>query len=101
MTIEQRRDADIVRQCGDATAIKAQYTDAQQQRTIDAEVGKVLDALKAVEARIDAIEARQEKARQDAPLEALKAYIRRPVQAYELDETASILRRHPLFGDQL
>ena len=100
MTIEQRRDADIIRQCGEAAAIKRQYTDAQEQRTINAAVGQVLDAIKAVEARIDAIEAQQEKARQDERLEPIRAFLSRPVQAYELDETASICRRYPLFGDQ-
>jgi hypothetical protein len=100
MTIEQRRDADIVRQCGETAAIKKQYMDAQQQRTIDAAVGKVLDALEAAEARIDAIEARLEQARQDERLGPIRAFLSRPVQAYELDETASICRRYPLFGDR-
>ena len=101
MTIEQRRDADIIRQCGETATFKKQYTDAQEQRTIDAAVGKVRDAVKALEARIDALEARQAKARQDARLGPLRAYLSRPVQAYELDETASICRRRPLFRDQL
>ena len=101
MTTEQRRDADILRQCGETATFKKQYMDAQQQRTIDAAVGKVRDAIKAVEARIDALEARRAKARQDARLGPLRAYFSRPVQAYELDETASICRRRPLFRDQL
>ncbi len=100
MTIEQRRDADIVRQCGETTAIKKQYMDAQEQRTIDAAVGKVRAAIKSLEARIDALEARQAKARQDARLGPLRAYFSRPVKAYELDETASLLRRYPIFGDR-
>ena len=100
MTIEQRRDTDIVRMCGETTAIKKQYMDAQEQRTIDAAVGKVLGAIKAMEARIDALEARRAKARQDARLGPLRAYFSRPVQAYELDETASLLRRYPIFGDR-
>jgi hypothetical protein len=84
----------------DTAVIKKQYMDAQQQRTIDAAVGEVMAALRDLEARLDALEARREKARQDEALEALRARLSRPVKAYELDETASILRRHPLFGDQ-
>jgi len=91
MTIEHRHDADL-------TFVKD--TDEQQQRTIAAAVGKALAAIKSLEARADALEARLEQARQDQYLGALKAQLSRPVLAYELDETASILRRRPLFGDQ-
>jgi hypothetical protein len=106
MTIEQRRDADIIAELStgdvrrETATFKKQYMDAQEQRTIDAAVGKVLATIKAVEARIDALEARQAKARQDERLGPLRTFLSRPVQAYELDETASICRRYPLFGDR-
>jgi ATPase subunit of ABC transporter with duplicated ATPase domains len=100
MTTEFRRDTDIVggpsiedvRQ--ETAAVKAQYMDAQQQRTIDSAVGEATAALEELEARLDAIEARLEHARRDQYLGALKAQLSRPVKAHELDAG----HRHYLFG---
>lgn len=91
MTIEFRRDADVVavRSIEDVrqetAAVKSQYMDAQQQRTIDAAVGEVMAALQGLAARLDALEARQEKARRDEQLEALRTHLARPVLGGELD----------------
>ena len=102
MTIEMRRDADIVRMCGEAAAIKKQYTDAQEQRTIDAAVGEVTAALRGVEARVDALEARLEQARRDQYLGALKAQLSQPVKAYQLDDRPlrNANTRRYIFGGQ-
>jgi hypothetical protein len=71
-------------------------------RTIDA-LQPLADAVRQLEQSADrylaAREARQAAEREE-PLREIRQYLTRPIQAFELDETASICRRYPIFGDR-